>query len=228
MLSHYLNQWWLISACYIRPQWVHTSPSLSRTQTHSVLTKCIFVLCLVVKCPHWHTCIEITTQTDHKKVCLTMYANISPIYYLPVIVSLEFGLLSSDVIWRHKLGKRRSSVIWEHHAITLTNVDFANRKELTCAVSELEWHIVALTHWNEQDGRLCLTWYTWMRTVFRFIFLLVCSWESNWWYDSIGSDNGLMTIRWQAFTWTNDDSVHRHHGHHARMNWAFYCRIWYL
>ena len=154
-----------------------------------------------------------------EKVCLAVYTNISPIYYLPVTVRIEFGLLPSDVIWRYRLGRHRircyltapchySNQCWLHKSeeISLRGV----------WIGMAHWRLDTLNH--VQDGRLCSPWYSWMRIVFRFIFLRVCSWESNWWYNSISSDNGLMTIKWQAFTWTNDDLVHRHHGYHARMN----------
>ena len=39
-------------------------------------------------------------------------------------------------------------------------------------------------------------------------FTEICSYESNWQYTSIGSDNGLAPNRPQSITWTNDDLVH--------------------
>ena len=38
-------------------------------------------------------------------------------------------------------------------------------------------------------------------------FTEVCSQGYSWKYCSIGSDNGLALIRWQAIIWTNDDPV---------------------
>ena len=39
--------------------------------------------------------------------------------------------------------------------------------------------------------------------------------NSNWQLDSIGSGDGLVPNRWQAFTWTNADTVHWH------INWYY-------
>ena len=40
------------------------------------------------------------------------------------------------------------------------------------------------------------------------IFFYVCTEGSNYQYSSIGSDDGLVPIRWQAIIWTNADPVH--------------------
>ena len=37
----------------------------------------------------------------------------------------------------------------------------------------------------------------------------VCSQESNWQENSIGSDNGLVPHLWQAIAFTNTEPVHR-------------------
>ena len=39
-------------------------------------------------------------------------------------------------------------------------------------------------------------------------FTEICSQESNWWYDSIGSGNGLAPNRQQAIIWINADPIH--------------------
>ena len=45
---------------------------------------------------------------------------------------------------------------------------------------------------------------------FKENFLEICSLESNQYYGSIGSDNGLVPNRWQAIIWTNDGIVYWH------------------
>ena len=72
---------------------------------------------------------------------------------------------------------------------------------------------IDITHWGlKKDG-----WYQ-TGDSFRCVFLNenyyfgttfaeVFSWGSSWQWFSIGSCNGLVSSRWQAITWTNDEGV---------------------
>ena len=49
----------------------------------------------------------------------------------------------------------------------------------------------------------------WKYLNFKEYFIEICSFWSNWWYVSVGSDYDLPPSRRQAIIWTNADPVHR-------------------
>ena len=70
-------------------------------------------------------------------------------------------------------------------------------------------HTEAETKWLPFYRRYFLMhFHEWKLLNFKKYFIETCSWESNWQYVFIGSDNGLALTRWQAIIWTNDGLVY--------------------
>ena len=72
--------------------------------------------------------------------------------------------------------------------------------------------------------------FSWMKMLeFRLKFHWSLFLGSNQPYSSIGSDNGLVSGRWQAIVWTNDGYFTNVYVHHlASMCQAFSISIWEL
>ena len=76
---------------------------------------------------------------------------------------------------------------------------------------QMSWYIEAETKWPS----FCrwpfqMYFLQWKYQNFNWNFTEICSQVSNWWYASIGSDNGLALMQRQAIIWTNDDLVYWH------------------